>query len=299
MMARGTLSSEKTYISEFVKYLQYEKQYTQDTLINYKIDLKQFSQYLKNNNFNIDDVSKDNIEQFFMNLHKLGISANSLARKASTLRSFYSYLLKTSQISITPMSGIKTPKLSKKLPNILSISDIDTLCDISETTMVALRDKAIIEVMYSSALRLSELTQLNIDSVDMLSKYVKVIGKGRKERILPLGEQALLALKIWIAKRAESRVSCDALFVNKYGDRLSNRSIQNRINFWVKKQGLNCKISPHTLRHSCATHLLEASGDLRAVQEFLGHEDISTTQIYTNMDFEHLNKVYKNSHPRA
>ena len=165
--------------------------------------------------------------------------------------------------------------------------------------MVALRDKAIIEVMYSSALRLSELTQLNIDSIDMLSKYVKVIGKGRKERILPLGEQALLALKIWIAKRAESRVSCDALFVNKYGDRLSNRSIQNRINFWVKKQGLNCKISPHTLRHSCATHLLEASGDLRAVQEFLGHEDISTTQIYTNMDFEHLNKVYKNSHPRA
>ena len=190
MTARGTLSSEKTYISEFVKYLQYEKQYTQDTLINYKIDLKQFSQYLKNNNFNIDDVSKDNIEQFFMNLHKLGISANSLARKASTLRSFYSYLLKTSQISITPMSGIKTPKLSKKLPNILSISDIDTLCNISETTMVALRDKAIIEVMYSSALRLSELSQLNIDSIDMLSKYVKVIGKGRKERILPLGEQA-------------------------------------------------------------------------------------------------------------
>ena len=239
MMAKVTLSSEKNYIFEFVKYLQYEKQYTQDTLINYKIDLKQFSEYLNNNNFNIDDLKKDNIEQFFMNLHKLGISATSLARKASTLRSFYSYLLKTSQINSTPMSGIKTPKLSKKLPNILSISDIDTLCNISETTMVALRDKAIIEVMYSSALRLSELSQLNIDSIDILSKYVKVIGKGRKERILPLGRQAFLALKIWIAKRTESKVSCDALFVNKYGDRLSNRSIQNRLNFWVKKQGMN------------------------------------------------------------
>ena len=299
MMVRVILSSEQLHIDEFFKYLQYEKQYTNDTLINYKIDLKQYTEYLKQNKLTIDTVVKNNIEQFFMNLHQLGLSATSLARKASTLRSFYSYLLKTSQVSATPMSGIKTPKLSKKLPNILSINDIDMLCSISETTMVALRDKAIIEVMYSSALRLSELSQLNIDSIDVNSKYVKVIGKGKKERILPLGKQALLALQVWIIKRAEYNSNCDALFINKYGDRLSNRSIQNRINFWVKKQGLNCKISPHTLRHSCATHLLEASGDLRAVQEFLGHEDISTTQIYTNMDFEHLNKVYKDSHPRA
>ena len=197
------------------------------------------------------------------------------------------------------MSGIKTPKLSKKLPNILSISDIDILCDIKELTLAAIRDKAIIELMYSSALRLSELSQLNLDSIDITSSYVKVIGKGQKERILPFGAKALDALNIWLVKRTENNPTSNALFINKFGDRLSNRSIQNRINFWVKKQGLNCKISPHTLRHSCATHLLEASGDLRAVQEFLGHEDISTTQIYTNMDFEHLNKVYKNSHPRA
>jgi integrase/recombinase XerC len=298
-MVRAILTSEQLHIDQFLKYLQYERQYTNDTLVNYKIDLKQYIEYLKQNNLNIDNVVKNNLEKFFMNLHKLGLSATSLARKASTLRSFYSYLLKTSQISIMPMSGIKTPKLSKKLPNILSISDINILCSISETTMVALRDKAIIEVMYSSALRLSELSQLNIDSMDINSKYIKVTGKGKKERILPLGKQALLALQVWITKRAECNPNSAALFINKYGDRLSNRSIQNRINFWVKKQGLNCKISPHTLRHSCATHLLEASGDLRAVQEFLGHEDISTTQIYTNMDFEHLNKVYKNSHPRA
>tara|TARA_B100000902_G_C27060071_1_gene788670 strand:- start:137 stop:880 length:744 start_codon:yes stop_codon:yes gene_type:complete len=242
---------------------------------------------------------KENIEDFFIELHKIGLSSKSLARKASTLRSFYSFLLKTSIIDTSPMSGIKTPKISQKLPNILSIEDIDVLCNITELSTAAIRDKAVIELMYSSALRLSELTQLNIDSVDRAAKYVKVIGKGRKERILPLGAQAVTALSVWINKRTDFNPTSDALFINKFGGRLSNRSIQTRINFWVKKQGLNCKISPHTLRHSCATHLLEASGDLRAVQEFLGHEDISTTQIYTNMDFEHLNKVYKNSHPRA
>jgi integrase/recombinase XerC len=293
------LNSYDKYIDEFLRYLQFEKLYTRDTLINYKIDLKQYSDYLSTAKLSLLNINKKYIEKFFIKIHSLGLSPTSLARKASTLRSFYLYLLKTSQIKSTPMSGIKTPKLSKKLPNILSISDIDILCDIKELTLAAIRDKAIIELMYSSALRLSELSQLDLDSIDITASYVKVIGKGQKERILPFGAKALDALNIWLVKRTETNPTSNALFINKFGDRLSNRSIQNRINFWVKKQGLNCKISPHTLRHSCATHLLEASGDLRAVQEFLGHEDISTTQIYTNMDFEHLNKVYKNSHPRA
>ena len=293
------MNSYDKYIDEFLRYLQFEKLYTRDTLINYKIDLKQYSDYLSTAKLSLLNINKKYIEKFFIKIHSLGLSPTSLARKASTLRSFYLYLLKTSQIKSTPMSGIKTPKLSKKLPNILSISDIDILCDIKELTLAAIRDKAIIELMYSSALRLSELSQLDLDSIDITASYVKVIGKGQKERILPFGAKALDALNIWLVKRIETYPTSNALFINKFGDRLSNRSIQNRINFWVKKQGLNCKISPHTLRHSCATHLLEASGDLRAVQEFLGHEDISTTQIYTNMDFEHLNKVYKNSHPRA
>ena len=254
---------------------------------------------MKSYQSNIINSDKHALEKFFMSLHSFGLSPASLARKASTLRSFFLYLLKTSQISSTPMSGIKTPKLSKKLPNILSIGDIDKLCDIRESNNAAKRDKAIIEVMYSSALRLSELSTLDIDSVDLVSKSIKVLGKGKKERILPLGMKAIEAIGEWISRREEYKPENNALFLNKFGGRLSNRSIQNRIDYWVKKQGLNCKISPHTLRHSCATHLLEASGDLRAVQEFLGHEDISTTQIYTNLDFEHLNKVYNNSHPRA
>ena len=298
-MGMVILNNHFNCINDFFNYLQYEKLYTHDTIKNYSIDLNQYKDFLDLKKIEIHNCNKDNIENFFMELHKLGLSSKSLARKASTLRSFYSFLLKTSIIDITPMAGVKTPKISQKLPNILSIEDIDTLCNIPLISSASIRDKAIIEIMYSSALRLTELTQLNTNSIDMISRYVKVVGKGKKERILPLGEQAVNALTIWCNKRPDLNPTSDALFINKFGGRLSNRSIQTRINFWVKKQGLNCKISPHTLRHSCATHLLEASGDLRAVQEFLGHEDISTTQIYTNMDFEHLNKVYKNSHPRA
>ena len=298
-MGKAILNNQFNCINDFLNYLRYEKLYTSDTIKNYSIDLNQYKNFLELKKIQIYDSNKQIIENFFIDLHKLGLSSKSLARKASTLRSFYSFLLKTSIIEITPMAGIKTPKISQKLPSVLSIEDIDTLCNISESSPAAIRDKAIIEIMYSSALRLTELTQLNIDSIDRISKYVKVIGKGKKERILPLGEQAINALTIWHDKRSCFNPISNALFINKFGGRLSNRSIQTRINFWVKKQGLNCKISPHTLRHSCATHLLEASGDLRAVQEFLGHEDISTTQIYTNLDFEHLNKVYKSSHPRA
>ena len=299
LMERVHLSKTDSYLSDFLDYLNNEKLYTNDTLKNYQIDLKQFKEFLHSKNQDLHIAERSHIESFFMKLNSLGLSPSSLARKASTLRSYFLFLLKTSVISISPMIDIKTPKLSKKLPNILSISDVDTLCNIDASSSVSKRDRAIIEVMYSSALRLSELSSLNIDSVDIESKCVKVIGKGKKERILPLGAKASEALSDWPSARRALRPVDNALFINKFGTRLSNRSIQNRINFWVKKQGLNCKISPHTLRHSCATHLLEASGDLRAVQEFLGHEDISTTQIYTNMDFEHLNRVYKNSHPRA
>ena len=299
MMGRVILSNNSSYVEAFINYLQYEKLYTPDTIKNYSIDLKQCKDFFENKQIKIEDCDKNNIEKFFIELHKLGLASKSLARKASTLRSFYSFLLKTSVINASPMSTIKTPKISQKLPNILSIKDIDILCNITNSSTAAVRDKAAIELMYSSALRLSELSQLNIDSVDTKLKFVRVMGKGKKERILPLGAQAIIALSVWLNKRADFNPTSDALFINKFGGRLSNRSIQVRVNYWVKKQGLNCKISPHTLRHSCATHLLEASGDLRAVQEFLGHEDISTTQIYTNMDFEHLNKVYKNSHPRA
>ena len=168
------------------------------------------------------------------------------------------------------------------------------------TGFSVLRDKACIEIMYSSALRLSEATSLNLNSIDFATNTLSVIGKGSKERILPIGKFAVAAIKSWLTVR-ENHVKDQevALFINKYGNRISNRAVQQRLDYWSKVVDLKCKISPHTLRHSCATHLLESSGDIRAVQEFLGHEDISTTQIYTNINFEYLKKVYEKSHPRA
>ena len=157
-----------------------------------------------------------------------------------------------------------------------------------------------IELMYSSGLRLSEITSLNADSVSPKDRMLSVIGKGGKQRYLPMGMKAIQALNEWTLMRSKHvKDNEEALFLNKFGNRLSNRSVQIRLDYWCKSLGLNCKISPHTLRHSCATHLLESSGDLRAVQEFLGHEDISTTQIYTNVDFEHLKSIYIKAHPRA
>ena len=288
-------------ISSFLSYVKYEKQYTKDTIKNYSLDLKKFEKYL----IDIDiksthEVSSDEIQNYIKKLNRKGLSPTSLARKASTIRSFFSYLIKKRHLSLNPSKQIITPKKLKKLPSVLSIDEINNLCQIPSNSFASIRDKAMIEIMYSSGLRLSEATSLDTSSIDLDGKIISVIGKGKKQRYLPIGSKAVEALKEWLTVRNNLKLSHDdALFLNKFGNRLSNRSVQQRLNYWVKYLGINCKISPHTLRHSCATHLLESSGDLRAVQEFLGHEDISTTQIYTNIDFQHLKNVYTKSHPRS
>ena len=186
------------------------------------------------------------------------------------------------------------------LPSILSVEQVNSLCNIPPSSSVAIRDKAMVELMYSSGLRLSEITSLDTDSIDFISKSLLVTGKGKKQRYLPVGRKAIEAVQLWMkVKENYAKSSDNALFINRFGERLSNRSVQTRLNYWAKRLEINCKVSPHMLRHSCATHLLEASGDLRAVQEFLGHEDIATTQIYTNVDFEHLKVVYQKAHPKA
>ncbi len=290
----------KSSIDTFSSYLKYEKRYSIDTLKNYTLDLKNFSKYLDNNEAcSLANVSIETLQGYINSLNRLGLLPTTLARKASSIRSFFSFLYKKKIISNNPAKNIIVPKKLQRLPFILSIEQIDELCDIPENSYASVRDKAMIELMYSSGLRLSEITSLNVSSFSKKDKIISVIGKGNKQRYLPVGSKALAALGKWLLNRKTSDLSEDALFLNKYGNRLSNRSVQTRLNYWANYKGLNCKISPHTLRHSCATHLLESSGDLRAVQEFLGHEDISTTQIYTNVDFEHLKKVYSKSHPRA
>ena len=294
------MSDLNSFIKTFYSYLKYEKRYSNDTLKNYSLDLNKFFTYLSSKKVvKVTEITTDVIQKYINSLNRSGFLATSISRKASSIRSFFSFLYKKKLISINPSKKIIVPKRIQKLPLVLSISQIDELCDIPETSFASIRDKAMIELMYSSGLRLSEITSLNVTSLSIKDRTLSVIGKGKKQRYLPIGSQALAAIKKWLDKRNSTSVTNDAVFLNKFGNRLSNRSVQTRLNYWAKFKGINCKISPHTLRHSCATHLLESSGDLRAVQEFLGHEDISTTQIYTNVDFEHLKKVYSNSHPRA
>ena len=288
-------------IQDFLVYLKYEKQYSCATLKNYNLDLIKFNIHLLDLDiFMISEITNSHIQNYINKLNRAGLMATSLSRKTSSIRSFFNFMIKKRIIKSNPSKKITVPKKLQKLPYILSIKQIDLLCDIPLTSFASIRDKAMIELMYSSGLRLSEITSLNTQSISLDDKMLSVIGKGNKQRYLPIGSKAITALLAWIKIRSKQTKDQEkALFLNKFGSRLSNRSVQIRLDYWCKSLGLNCKISPHTLRHSCATHLLESSGDLRAVQEFLGHEDISTTQIYTNVNFEYLKNIYIKAHPRA
>ena len=288
-------------VQDFLIYLKYEKQYSSATSKNYGLDLAKFIAYLKDLDIQmISHITSDHIQNYINKLNRSGLIATSLSRKTSSIRSFFNFMIIKKIIKINPSKKIVVPKRLQKLPYILSIAQIDLLCSIPSSSFASIRDKAMIELMYSSGLRLSEITSLNSSSISLKDRMLSVIGKGNKQRYLPIGTKAISALNKWILTRSKHvKDNEEALFLNKFGNRLSNRSVQVRLDYWCKYIGLNCKISPHTLRHSCATHLLESSGDLRAVQEFLGHEDISTTQIYTNVDFEHLKNIYTKAHPRA
>tara|TARA_Y100000768_G_scaffold387413_1_gene378611 strand:- start:110 stop:1003 length:894 start_codon:yes stop_codon:yes gene_type:complete len=285
-------------IGKFHDYIKYEKQYSEHTIKNYLIDLAQFK-----DNFDSEDLSEIttiSLQDYISSLHKMGLDASTIARKKSSISSLFTFFCKKKIIDKNPCKKLISPKRRSKIPTVMSISEINKLCDIKEKTYQAIRDKAIIELMYSSALRLNETTSLNLSSIDLKSKLLVVEGKGKKTRYLPVGDCALSAIISWLKAREDRAVNNEiALFLNKYGKRISNRSIQQRIIFWCKKQSLNYIINPHVLRHTCATHLLESSGDIRAVQEFLGHQDISTTQIYTSVNFDYIKKVYDKTHPRA
>ena len=288
-------------VQDFLIYLKYEKQYSSATSKNYSLDLAKFIAYLKDLDIQmISHITSDHIQNYINKLNRSGLIATSLSRKTSSIRSFFNFMIRKKIIKINPSKKIVVPKRLQKLPYILSIAQIDLLCSIPSSSFASIRDKAMIELMYSSGLRLSEITSLNSSSISLKDRMLSVIGKGSKQRYLPMGTKAISAINKWTLTRSKYvKDNEEALFLNKFGNRLSNRSVQIRLDYWCKYMGLNCKISPHTLRHSCATHLLESSGDLRAVQEFLGHEDISTTQIYTNVDFEHLKNIYTKAHPRA
>jgi len=288
-------------LQQFENYLQHEKRYSAHTLSGYKCDLAQFGAWLiEKGTTDIVEADSLSIRNWVAKLHRQGIGGKTLQRKLSSLRSFYQFLVRKGVLKNNPAVDIRAPKTARTLPKTLDADALTQLLEIKGDDILAVRDRAIMELFYSSGLRLSELVNLDIESIDLQEKSLRAIGKGNKTRILPIGSKAAEALAGWIKKRVEmADLEEDALFVSKRGTRISTRSIQQRLDHWRKKQGLEQHIHPHKLRHSFASHILESSGDLRAVQELLGHADISTTQIYTHLDFQHLAKVYDKAHPRA
>lgn len=233
--------------------------------------------------------------------HREGLSGRSLALRLSALRSFYRYLLKEGLVQDNPALGIRSPKAARKLPDFLDVDAVTQLLDrMPGEDELAIRDRAILELFYGAGLRLSELTGLNLADVDLSEGSARVLGKGGKAREIPIGRMAVKALGAWLAQRtALPGHDGPALFLSRQGRRISPRQVQLRLDHWRKRLGLPEHVHPHKLRHSFATHLLESSGDLRAVQELLGHANLSTTQVYTHLDFQHLAKVYDATHPRA
>jgi integrase/recombinase XerC len=240
------------------------------------------------------------LRRALMQLHGKGLAARSLARTLSAWRAYYRWLAKRGAIAADPCDGLRAPKQPRTLPKALSVDQVTALLDASPDDELETRDKAMFELFYSSGLRLSELATLDADGVDFASGTVTVTGKRSKTRTVPVGTKAAAALREWLEERG-SIASPDerALFVSRRGTRLAVRSIERRLGRWATKQGLGLHVHPHMLRHSFASHVLQSSGDLRAVQEMLGHSNIATTQIYTHLDFQHLAKVYDAAHPRA
>jgi len=298
---------QKTQRELFYDYLHYEKQYSSHTLSAYRRDLAQFSQWLVQQDINSDESKKESyldqadeqsIRAWIAELHRKGLGGKTLQRKLSSLRSFYHFLLREKCINKNPAIDIHAPKSPRNLPSTLDVDSISRLLEMPTDSVLAIRDCAILELFYSSGLRLSELASLDVESLDLAESSLRVVGKANKTRILPIGEKAKEALENWL-KHRKANINVLALFTSNRGERLSHRSIQLRVKYWQQKQGLEQHLHPHRLRHSFASHILESSGDLRAVQELLGHADISTTQIYTHLDFQHLAAVYDKAHPRA
>ena len=292
-------SSEIQLLNSFEETLHYLSKYTRDA---YHRDLNYLQNYcIKKNIKKWSSLKSQQLRDFISDRHRKGISGRTLQRNLSSIRTFYRYLCKIDVVSINPAEGIITPKSARKLPKLLDVDQTFQLLEIKENDVLAIRDKAIIELIYSSGLRLTEVISLNIDDIDSIDRVLTVIGKGKKARNLPIGKFAIQAIDDWLKSRQQlvKNNKERALFISNRGSRISPRSVQERIKRWAVKQGLSGNVHPHMLRHSFASHILESSGDLRAVQELLGHADISTTQVYTHLDFQHLAQVYDKTHPRA
>jgi integrase/recombinase XerC len=285
----------------FLEHLRHERGLSPRTLEAYQRDLTQLLEFLATEDVrHAGEVTEHHVRAFVARRHRQGLGGKSLQRTLSAVRGFFRWMLREGLVEQNPAAAVRAPKAGKRLPPTLDADSIARLLDIRDDSPLAIRDKAIMELFYSSGLRLAELTSLKWEQLDLPSGVVRVRGKGNRSRIVPVGRKAREALLEWRKARAGlAALEEPAVFVSRSGKPLAARSIQSRIRYWALRQGLPRSVHPHLLRHSFASHVLESSGDLRAVQELLGHADISTTQIYTHLDFQHLAKVYDRTHPRA
>ena len=292
---------ELARLTQFECHLRDERQLSPHTLSNYRRDLLAVIRFCDEQGISRwQELHPQQVRAFAAQLHRQGLGGRSIQRKLSALRSFCRYLLRQGVLNHNPAQDIRAPKSPHKLPHSLDVDHIQSLLDSKADNWLSQRDLAMMELMYSSGLRLAELVNLDIQQLDLRQGEVRVLGKGRKTRIVPVGRKAGEVLQAWLITRATRCAEGEsALFINRTGTRLGPRSVQQRMRRWAQQQGLDSRLHPHALRHSFATHVLESSGDLRAVQELLGHANLSTTQIYTHLDFQHLAEVYDTAHPRA
>lgn len=295
-----TRNSKLNKIDRFIQHLEGERNLSPHTLKAYREDLEAFEQFIKE--VGDPEVDQSLIRRYLGYLRIRNYSRRSIARKLASLRSYYRFLSERGLVETNPAYNLPGPKQDSRLPAFLFQSEIDALLNIpKEDNIFGLRDRAVLEMLYTSGMRISELTGLNIDSIDYLTEVAKVRGKGGKERLLPLGSYAMQALERYLSKRDKlvKDRSEKSLFLNRYGRRLSGRWIRVMLNRYIREAAINKRVSPHTIRHTFATHLLDNGADLRAVQELLGHVSLSTTQIYTHVSGERLKAVYEKAHPRA
>lgn len=285
-------------IEDFLNHLQFERRMSAHTLDAYRRDLASLAEWSETSGE--DDASRlqpEQIRNFIAAEHRRGLSPKSLQRRLSACRSWYQWLLKNGKIAANPASDVRAPKAPRKLPQVLDPDEAARLVEVPTDAPLGLRDRALLELFYSSGLRLSELCGLRWRDLDLEQGLVSVLGKGSKQRVVPVGSHACKALSEW---RSQSAAGNDApVFPGRGGNSITPRAVQLRLRKLAQQQGLFKRVHPHLLRHSFASHVLESSGDLRGVQELLGHADIATTQIYTHLDFQHLAKVYDAAHPRA
>lgn len=294
---------EKT-LKDFIYYLAVEKGLAKNTLESYERDLKGFLSYLhKEAVGGVEEIKRSHILGFMAHLRSKGLAASTVSRSLASIRSFFHFLMKERYVQENPANDMESPKQEKKLPKVMSMSEIDFLLkQPDETKTSGIRDKAMLELLYATGIRVTELIDLCINDVNTESGYIRCLGKGSKERIVPIGTLAIQKVKDYIGKgrpKMVKELNEQALFVNQHGHRLTRQGFWKILKKYARQAGINKEITPHTLRHSFATHLLENGADLRSVQEMLGHADISTTQIYTQVSKRKLRDVYERSHPRA